>query len=182
MSMKEAHSRIKSEIWKSIAKSEIDLSAVPQDDLEALVELVTSTALIEIDRELGGQTGQNDLPKPGDAVVGGLEEETVLWSGRPFLSLVTEFLITNERIRIISGFLGKDREDVELVRVQDIDQRQTISDRLLKLGDIIVMSHDSSDPKVTLYNIKDPEKVHEILRRAVLNARKRHGMIYREDM
>jgi hypothetical protein len=182
MSIKESHDHIKSQVWKAIAKSEIDLSGVPQEEVDALVELVTDAALIAIDRELGSQSPLESIPSPGDYLDIEDDKELVLWSGRPFLSVVTEFVITNERIRIITGLLGKDREDIELVRIQDIDQKQTLGDRLLKIGDIVILSHDRSDPQATLHNVKDPEEVHEILRRAVLSARKKHGLIYREEM
>ena len=85
-------------------------------------------------------------------------------------------------MRIIEGLLGKDREDIELVRVQDLDQSQSVSERILNVGDIHIHSHDRSHPTVTLRNVKDPQQVHEILRRAILNARKKHGLIYREEM
>ena len=179
MSIKSSHSRIKARIWEAIAKSEIDLSAVPDKDVDALVEVVTDAALIEIDREMGEASPLESVPQAGDVLDG---DEIVLWSGRPFLSIVTEFVITNERVRIISGLVGKDREDIELIRIQDIDQKQRFGDRLLQIGDIRIYSHDRSDPQVTLYNIRDHEEVHEILRRAVLKARKRHGLIYREEM
>lgn len=182
MTIQESHSQIKSQVWKAIAKSEIDLSGIPETDLDALVELVTDTALIEIDRLLGKQSGASAAPEAGQYLDVDEEKELVLWSGRPFLSVVTEFVITNERVRIITGLLGKDREDVELIRVQDIDQKQTLGDRLLKIGDIVISSHDRSHPEVTLHNVKNPQEVHELLRRAVLNARKKHGLIFREEM
>ncbi|MGB3713983.1 MAG: PH domain-containing protein [Candidatus Promineifilaceae bacterium] len=182
MSFTESHGHIKAQIWKAIAKSELDLSAVPESELESLVELVTDAALIEIDNELGKSSTMEAMPEPGNYIDSQGDKELVLWSGRPFLSIVTEFIITNERIRIISGLLGKDREDIELIRVQDIDQKQTLSDRILQIGDIVILSHDSSDPTAILHNVKDPEKVHELLRRAILDARKRHGLIYREEM
>ena len=78
--------------------------------------------------------------------------------------------------------LAKDREDIELVRVQDIDQSQSISERLLNIGDIHLRSHDRSHPETVLRNVKGPQEVHEILRRAVLDARKRHKLTYREEM
>jgi hypothetical protein len=71
---------------------------------------------------------------------------------------------------------------VELVRVQDIDQKQNVTERVMNIGDIYVRSHDPSKPEVVLRNIKDPLEVHEILRRAVLEARKRHRLSYREEM
>ena len=110
------------------------------------------------------------------------DAEKVLWEGRPFLSLNTRYVITNERVRIVEGILGKDREDIELVRIQDIDQSQSISERLLNIGDILIRSHDTTNPQAVIRNVKDPQAVHEILRRAVLDARKRHKLVYREEM
>ncbi len=182
MAFEESHSRIKTQVWKAIAKSEINLDGIPESEIDALVELVTDAALIEIDQEIGRSSPMETIPEPGDYIEGDEEKELVLWSGRPFLSIVTEFVITNERIRIFSGLLGKDREDIELIRIQDIDQKQTFGDRILQIGDIVILSHDSSDPEAVLHNVKDPQEVHEILRRAVLNARKKHGLIYREEM
>jgi hypothetical protein len=182
MSLKESHGRIKAQVWKAIAKSEVDLSGVPEEELESLVELVTDAALIEIDNELGKSSPMEAMPEAGNYLENQGEQELVLWSGRPFLSIITEFIITNERVRIISGLLGKEREDIELIRIQDLDQRQTLGDRMLQIGDVIILSHDSSDPRAVLHNVKDPESVHQLLRRAVLDARKKHGLIYREEM
>jgi uncharacterized membrane protein YdbT with pleckstrin-like domain len=108
--------------------------------------------------------------------------EKVLWEGRPFLSLSVHYRITNERVRITEGMLGKDREDIELVRVQDIDMTQGLTERMLGIGDIHIRSHDRSNPDVTLNNVSNPTEVHEILRRAVLKARKKYNVSFREEM
>jgi len=63
-----------------------------------------------------------------------------------------------------------------------MDYSQTVSERILNLGDISIRSHDPSNPLIVLRNIPDPEAVYEILRRAVLSARKKHGFMYREEM
>jgi hypothetical protein len=52
----------------------------------------------------------------------------------------------------------------------------------MNLGDITIRSNDLSHPEVILRNIKDPIAVHEILRRAVLKARERFGLTFREEM
>jgi hypothetical protein len=175
MSLNESRNHIKAQVWKAIAQSEIDLSSVPKSELDSLVSLVTDAALLEADDEIGktAKTGQLD-PGTGD--------EEILWEGRPFLSISKRYVITNERVRIFDGILGKDREDVELIRIQDVDQSQTFRERLLNLGDLNIRSHDSSDPSIVLNNIRDPQAVHEILRRAILNAREKYRLIYREDM
>ena len=74
------------------------------------------------------------------------------------------------------------REDIELVRVQDVDHTQSLGERMTNIGDVIIRSHDPSNPEVILRNVTDPQGVHEILRRAVLEARRRYGMSYREEM
>lgn len=180
MSLSETHSRVKARVWQAVAQSDIDVSGLDKETLETLVDLVTEAALLELDDEMDKSLAVT-RPKSPSATTEG-DEENVLWEGRPFLSLSLHYAITNERIRITEGLLGKARENVELVRVQDVDYNQTIGDRLLNLGDITVRSHDPSDPVVELKNIKDPETVQEILRRAVLEARKKHNLIYREEM
>lgn len=178
MDVKEARTRIKARVWQALAQSDLELKDLPKEDLEPLVEMVTDAALLEIDEEIG----QSVSAESAKEKVSAEDEEEVLWEGRPFLSISTRYVVTDERIRIIEGLLGRDREDIELVRVQDLDQSQSVSERLLNVGDIHVRSHDRSHPQATLRNVKDPQQVHEILRRAILNARKKHGLIYREEM
>lgn len=179
MDVKESRTRIKARVWQALAQSDLELKDLPKEDLEPLVEMVTDAALLEIDQELGQSVAAESAKEKGDADD---DEEEVLWEGRPFLSISTRYIVTDERIRVIEGLLGKDREDIELVRVQDLDQSQSVSERLLNVGDIHIRSHDRSHPQVTLRNVKDPQQVHEIVRRAILNARKKHGLIYREEM
>ncbi|HZD10030.1 MAG TPA: PH domain-containing protein, partial [Candidatus Binatia bacterium] len=141
-----------------------------------IIAVVADAALLEVDEEIT----KSLQTSAGEAMDD--DAEKVLWEGRPFLSLNTRYVITNERVRIVEGILGKDREDIELVRIQDIDQSQSISERLLNIGDILIRSHDTTNPQAVIRNVKDPQAVHEILRRAVLDARKRHKLVYREEM
>jgi len=185
MTIKEAQARIKARVWQSVAQADLDLSALDKTTLEAFVDLVTESALLEIDSELDAsllsaakEEASIDTKEEEEDEFG----EDVLWQGRPLLSLVLTYTITSERIKITSGLLGKSHENVELIRVQDIDHGQTFGERMLKIGDITIRSHDPSHPEIVLRNIQDPNAVYEILRRAVLNARKRHNFSYREEM
>ena len=182
MKLEEARARIKARVWQALAQSDLDIKNYPQADLEGLVDLMASAALLEIDDEIGASI-QTESPRKSTAA--GIDEdspEQVLWEGRPFLSINTRYIITDERVRIIEGILGKDRADTELVRIQDIDQTQSVSERLFKIGDITLHTKDRTHPVVVLHNVRDPEAIHELLRRAVLNARKRHNLVYREEM
>lgn len=179
MSVEATRARIKARVWQNLAQSEESWREVPREQVEKLVELVTDAALIEVDSDLSEESARL-APKAAGAA--GADDETILWEGRPFLSLSERYIITSERVRVISGLLGKERVDIELVRIQDFDQTQTVRERLLNLGDLTIHSHDRSHPVVVLNNIADPQSVHEILRRAVLDARQRHRLTYREEM
>lgn len=181
MNVAEARARIKARVWQALAQTDLNLKALSEEELDTLVTLVADAALLEIDDEIEASVAEKEKSAAADFLAGA-EAEELLWQGRPFLSLTTTYIITNERVRIITGLLGKDREDIELVRIQDIDQDQTLRERLLNIGDIVIHSHDRSHPSVRLENVKNHQEVHEILRRAVLNARKEHGLRYREEM
>lgn len=188
--LEDTQARIKSQIWQAIAQTDLDLSALDKETKNALVDLVTQAALVEIDKELDTSLKTVTTSFAADEPAkGGLLEadpnddvEVVLWEGRPFLSLVTKYIITDERVRIIEGLIGKARQDIELVRIQSMDQSQKVGERMLNLGDITIRSHDPNNPLIILNNIANPEEVHEILRRAVLKARDKYKLSYREEM
>jgi uncharacterized membrane protein YdbT with pleckstrin-like domain len=101
---------------------------------------------------------------------------------RSFMSLVEKYILTNERIKIVHGLLSRQVENFELVRVQDIDFKQNVGERVLGIGDISIRGHDLSNPVITLRNVQNPEEVYEKMRRAWMEARKRHGLQFREYM
>lgn len=187
--------QLQARIWQALAQTDVDLSTLSKESQATLVDTVTTAALLEVDNILGEVLAATPPPEAevtGPPIVAASKlvdpmdpdplKEDILWEGRPFLSIMTRYLITDERIRIIEGLLGKTREDVELIRVQDISQSQSVSERMLSLGDLTIRSHDRGNPIIVLRNIPEPEKVHEILRRALLNARKKHNFSYREEM
>lgn len=182
MSVQISRENIRTKVWKAIAKGEIDISTLPEEDLERLVAIVIDASILEIDdqiteSEAADTTAEKQYYSGSDS-----DGEKLLWKGRPFLSISEHYMITDERVRVIKGILGKDKEDIELIRIQDIDQTQTLRERAFSVGDIVIHSHDRSDPKVVLNNVRDPEAVHEILRRAVINSRKAHNISFQEEM
>lgn len=190
MSLEETKARIKAQVSQAMAKSKLDLSPLSKETREQLIDIVAQAALLEIDDHMGQTAKANKaaaeaVANANLAVAQALDDdgkEEILWEGRPFMSLSVMYRITDERVRITEGLLSKNREDIELARIKDIDQHQNLSERLLDLGDITIISHDSSQPTIVLRNIKDPQGVHEILRRAILNARKKFGVVYREQI
>jgi hypothetical protein len=177
MSIEKQRAQVVSTIWKAIAQSQVDLSSVPHDQQEQLVSEIADQVMMTVD------TLMEDIPDvpPIDY---GLEDdqEIVLWEGHPFLSLVESYAITNERLKIVKGMFSRDVENFELIRIQDIDLSQGMHERVMGIGDVNIKGHDASAPEVVLRNVKSPETVYETLRKAWLDARKRHGLQFREYM
>jgi len=178
MSIKNERAQIISSVWQAIAQSEVDLSAIPHDQQELLVAKIADGVMVAMDHIL-----DEEIPQPPTESQPAIDvDEQVLWEGRPFLSLVEKYTITSERLKIVKGLFSRDVENFELIRVQDIDLNQGLDERVFGIGDLVIRGHDASDPQVTLRNIGDPEVVYEILRKAWLEARKRHGLQFREFM
>lgn len=179
MTIEQIRSKIAASTWKAITQSNVDLSGVALEDKEKLVAAITTQMLATFNSLL------DEVPEQAAAVETPVEvegEEQILWKGRPFLSLTESYVVTSERIKIITGFLSRAVENFELIRIQDIDLSQGVSERILGIGDIQISGQDSTHTKIILRNISKPEEVYEILRKAWLASRKRHNLQFREYM
>jgi hypothetical protein len=173
MSVEKTKAELKGNIWKAIAQSGALLNQVSEEDQTKLVDQLTETLYPLMFTQGSPQTA---------AIENGEDGEKVLWKGRPFLSLVESYTITSERIKIVKGFISKDIENFELIRVQDLDVNQSVGDRLLGVGDITISGADATTPTIILRNVPQPHQVYELLRKSWLAARKKYGLIFREEM
>ncbi|MDX9850734.1 MAG: PH domain-containing protein [Anaerolineaceae bacterium] len=179
MSIETYQAKVKSSIWKAIAQSGLPMNSIPMDQQNKFVDHLADNLLVTVNELLGDVSKPATTAKPAVELE---EEEIILWEGRPFLSLVENYTLTNERLKLITGLIGKDIENYELIRIQDIDIVQSMSERILGIGDILIKGADQSSASVVLRNIHDPQSVYEILRKAWLAARKKYGLIFREEM
>jgi hypothetical protein len=175
MAIEQTRAQVISSIWQAIAQSGVDLSSVPKDQQEKLVGKIADDVMVTIDGMLEPAQAPAEAQPAGDD-----KAERVLWQGRPFLSMVESYMITSERIKTVKGLLSRGVENFELIRVQDIDIKQGLNERILGIGDIVIRGQDPSNPEIILRNIPKPEEVYEILRRAWLDARKRYGLQFRD--
>ncbi|NJP07478.1 MAG: PH domain-containing protein [Chloroflexaceae bacterium] len=198
MPIEQQRAAVIARIWQAIAQSKVDISVLPQDQLEQLVSTIADNVLLSMNEMLDDINQQTTASQRPSSVVAAPadsgaeaessptdaddESEQVLWEGRPFLSISEKYTITNERVRINRGMFGKEYDDIELIRLKDIDLAQSLGERMINVGDIKLYSADASEPEAVLQGVSNPTEVHEILRRAMLQARKRYGLRYREDM
>ena len=177
MSIDKSRAQVVGSIWQAFAQSGVDLSSVSQDQQEKLVSKIADGVLVSVDAILGEAMPSTPTEDGADEL-----DERVLWTGRPFLSLVENYTITSERVKIVTGLVSRKVENFELIRVQDIDLKQGMGERMMGIGDIHIHGQDPSNPDVVLRNVSKPEEVYEIMRKAWLEARKRHGLQFREYM
>ncbi len=137
-----------------------------------------------------------DSPTPApSATAPGPNTETILWEGAPsswqnfwwWVSIIgipvaiwkhlllktTRITLTTQRLRIRSGLLNKQTEEIELYRVKDWTHSEPLLQRLLGFGTVTVVSSDRTAPEVTYQWLKDARGFAENLRQAVEATRDR---------
>jgi len=92
----------------------------------------------------------------------------------------TTYILTNHRLVLKTGIVGKKEDQIDLFRVKDIRVAQGIKERAMGIGHIEVISTDSSSPKLVLEGIKDPNVVKELIWGAVKKAKGGRGVLYME--
>lgn len=91
--------------------------------------------------------------------------------------------LTTERLKMIKqGMVSKKQDEMELYKVKDILVHQKMKDKLMKVGDIEVLSADESTPSLLMKRIKNPQDVKEAIRNAAKAAKKEAGVAYRHNI
>lgn len=89
---------------------------------------------------------------------------------------VIEYIITTQRVRVISGLFSKEVQEIELFRVKDTAARQSFLLRLFGLGTITVLSGDEGQPRLVLEGVPRAIEMRERLRQEVMSLRQRLGV------
>ncbi len=87
-----------------------------------------------------------------------------------------EYVVTTQRVRVISGIFSKDIQEIELFRVKDTMAHQSFFLRLFGLGTITVISGDERHPRLILSGVPDAIELREKLRQEVMTLRQRFGV------
>ena len=75
MSMKDTQSKIQAHVWKAIAQSELDLSSIPETDLEILVDTIVDAVVLEIDGGIDQELKEDRRQENGE--IDGLDYEVL---------------------------------------------------------------------------------------------------------
>lgn len=159
--------------YSSLEESQTELSAIPPGQLQGLIRAISDSMFAVLD-------GLEETPEVVAAPTSATEEEVVLWTGRPFMTLRVRYELTSQRLRIYRGLIGRDIEEIDLIRVRDTKIKQHAGERTINIGDITVFSTDSNNPEIILSNVDKPLEVREIIRKAYLAEQERRGLRYRD--
>jgi uncharacterized membrane protein YdbT with pleckstrin-like domain len=97
----------------------------------------------------------------------------LMWIVRWWLTKATVYELTTQRLKIGSGILSRQHEELELYRVKDYSMEQPFFLRILGLGNLTMVSSDASTPVLTIHAVGDVQDVREKLRAAVQAERDR---------
>jgi membrane protein YdbS with pleckstrin-like domain len=86
------------------------------------------------------------------------------------------YVVTTQRVRVISGIFSKDIQEIELFRVKDTMANQSFFLRLFGLGTITILSGDERQPRVVLNGVPRAIELREKLREEVMTLRQRFGV------
>ena len=116
-----------------------------------------------------------------------MQEKKILWNDRKRTILglplsFTKYKLTDEKLTIQTGFLSIKQEEVRLYRIMDVTLSRKFGQRIFGLGTIHCCSADKSTPEFDIKNIKNSEKVKDLLSDKVEHERQRKRVSSREYM
>jgi membrane protein YdbS with pleckstrin-like domain len=122
----------------------------------------------------------------GPLVIGCLGLGLVLCSLAAIIATIVKiksrrYKITEERVSVEHGWLAKEIDNIDMFRVKDLHFDQSVLQRVLGIGTIVVYSSDPSHPEFPIEGIRNPREVHEKMDRAHRREAKKHGVMRMEE-
>ncbi|TSA53535.1 MAG: PH domain-containing protein [Actinobacteria bacterium] len=92
---------------------------------------------------------------------------SALWLAKDSLAWRrTHFVLTNQRVIFRSGIVARTGIEIPLIRVNNINFHQSIFERMIGAGDLLIES-GGEDGMEVFNNIRDPEQVQSFIQRAM---------------
>jgi len=73
------------------------------------------------------------------------------------------YRLTNRRLFVSTGLMRRRCDQMELLHVKDVFTRQTLVERWLSLGTVVVVSKEAELPTFYLAGVNDPDKVMDLV-------------------
>lgn len=154
------------------------------DDVHAAAQAANPVTVGD-QKDASGRVLGTDRQPINEAI--GDDEERLLWEGKPSLlwsprlALTQRYKVTNHRMILTFGFIGRRTEEIDLYRVTDVGVKQHPLERITRIGDVYIASADQSSPIKYLHNVAPPDQVKDIIREAARVERHRRRVLLREE-
>ena len=86
-----------------------------------------------------------------------IEKKRLLFLGLPWT--FTKYEIKEDMITIDTGFLNKVENDCYMYKVQDVQLRTTLLERIFGLGTVVCYTGDNTSPTLQLEHIKNAKEI-----------------------
>jgi uncharacterized membrane protein YdbT with pleckstrin-like domain len=94
-----------------------------------------------------------------------------------FRRMATTYTITNRRLNIKRGIISREIQETRLERVQNVNYRQTVYQRVMQIGDVDFDTAASDDYNFVFVGVADPgEVVHRVDQATGAGAAGPHGL------
>jgi uncharacterized membrane protein YdbT with pleckstrin-like domain len=91
--------------------------------------------------------------------------------------VATTYTITNRRLNIKRGIISREIQETRLERVQNVNYRQTVYQRLMQIGDVDFDTAASDDYNFVFEGVAEPgDVVHSVDQATVAGAGGSHGL------
>jgi membrane protein YdbS with pleckstrin-like domain len=92
-------------------------------------------------------------------------------------SKTVSYKITNYRIDVERGLIGRRIDTLELWHVEDIRMEQSFMDRILGVGCVTVFSHDDTTPRLPMRGLPHPRPLYDTLKQRVIAVKRQRGVV-----
>ena len=109
----------------------------------------------------------------------------IIWKDRkrPIFGLpisFTKYMLTDEKLIIDTGVLSRRQEEIRLYRITDFSVTQKLFQRIFGVGNIHISSSDNTQGEFTIFEVKKPYEIKELLSDMVEKEREKKGIVTNE--
>ena len=113
-------------------------------------------------------------------MAGYAERKRILFFGLPWT--FTKYEVKEDMITIDSGFFNKVENDCYMYKVQDVQLRTSLWERMFGLGTVVCYTGDNTNPTLQLEHIKNAKEIKRFILEASEDARLKRRVLTTMDI